>query len=70
VEDASVAPKLHRQAASPKDSKHRLVLREHIRLEMRHASVLSYAHEMPQDVRRDAETPIVSPSHERDLGSP
>ena len=55
MENATVPPKLHRQAAVPKDSKHRLVLREHIGLEVRHASVLSDAHQMPQDVRRDAE---------------
>jgi hypothetical protein len=70
VQNTSVARKLHRQAASPKDSQHWLVLRQHISLKVCQARILSDPHEMPQDARRDAETPIVTPGQERDLGSP
>ena len=62
--------KLHWQAAMPKDSKHRLIFRENIRLKPRHPSLSSDSHEMSQDESRDATAPVVAVGRKGELGAP
>jgi hypothetical protein len=60
---------LHWQAAMPKDSKHRLIFRENIRLKPRYPSLSSDSHEMSQDESRDATAPVVAVGGKGELGT-
>ena len=53
----------------PKDSKHRLIFRENIRLKPRYPGISSDSHEMSQDETRDANAPIVAVGRKGEFGA-
>ena len=68
MNDAAVAPKLHRQAAPAEDCKHRLVLGKHLAIEPRNSGLPRDQGEMLQNKRRNAKATMGAVGHEGDLG--